>query len=345
MKVSVIILNWNGKHLLEQFLPQVVSHTQGEEVEVVVADNGSSDNSVEFVSQTYPSVRLIAFSENYGFAEGYNRAIEIVDSEYVVLLNSDVETTDGWLQPLVEFLDRHPNYVAVQPKIRAFKQKDSFEYAGACGGYIDYLGYPFCRGRIFDTVEKDSGQYDDSISVFWATGACLCIRRNVYLEVGGLDAVFFAHMEEIDLCWRLHARGYNIACLPQSVVYHVGGASLNQSSPRKTFLNFRNNLIMLYKNLPQPSFRRLYVWRSVLDMVALLLYVAKFKWSHAKAIWSAHVAFHQTKKRFSTKRLQNQQASTSDSIPSIYTKSIVWLYYAKNKKHFTDLPDLFDVKR
>ena len=254
-KISIVILNWNGEEMLRAFLPSVLVCSSGRDVEVCVADNGSTDASCAMLEEEFPIVRLIRLDENYGFAEGYNRALSQIDAEYVILLNSDVEVTPDWLQPLTEFMDNHPEVAACQPKIMSYKKRDTFEYAGAAGGFIDKLGYPFCRGRIFDVVEKDEGQYDTPLPVFWATGAALMIRLDVYKQVGGLDGRFFAHMEEIDLCWRLRSRGYGIYCIPQSEVYHVGGATLKKENPRKTFLNFRNNLLMLYKNLPEKELK------------------------------------------------------------------------------------------
>ena len=245
MKVSVVILNWNGCDMLRTFLPSVVRYSEGEGVEVCVADNGSTDTSVSLLQQEFPSVRTIVLDQNYGFADGYNWALQQVDAEYVVLLNSDVEVTEHWLEPMIAYLDAHPEVAACQPKIRSQRQKEYFEYAGAAGGFIDKYGYPFCRGRIMGVVEKDEGQYDTVIPVFWATGAALFIRHTDYVNVGGLDGRFFAHMEEIDLCWRLRSRNREIVCVPQSIVYHVGGATLKKENPRKTFLNFRNNLVML----------------------------------------------------------------------------------------------------
>lgn len=255
-KVSVVILNWNGAEMLRRFLPSVLAGSAGEGIEVCVADNGSSDDSCRMLEQEFPAVRLIRLDRNYGFADGYNKAFEQVDAEYAVLLNSDVEVSPGWLTPMVEYMDLHPDVAACQPKLLDWKQKDRFEYAGAAGGFIDRYGYPFCRGRIFEVVEKDEGQYDAPISVFWATGAALFVRLDKYREVGGLDGRFFAHMEEIDLCWRLRSRGYKLFCLPESKVWHVGGATLKKENPRKTFLNFRNNLLMLYKTfLPKSCIR------------------------------------------------------------------------------------------
>ena len=237
--------------MLREFLPSVLAHSALEGVEVCVADNASTDESLEVMRQEFPDVRLILLDKNYGFAEGYNRALSEVDAEYSLLLNSDVEVTAGWLPPMLDYMDTHPEVAACQPKIRSYHRRNEFEHAGACGGFMDKYGYPFCRGRMMDTVEEDRGQYDTITPVLWATGAALLVRSADYREAGGLDARFFAHMEEIDLCWRLRCRGKSIVCIPQSLVYHVGGATLNKSNPRKTYLNFRNNLLMLYQNLPE----------------------------------------------------------------------------------------------
>ena len=286
MKCSVIILNWNGAEMLQRYLPSVVEHTQGEGIEAVVADNGSTDKSLEVLS-AFPSVRQICLDKNYGFAEGYNRAIAQVDSEYVVLLNSDVEVTANWLTPLLDFLDTHPRYVACQPKIRSWLKREYFEYAGAAGGEMSALGYPYCRGRIFSYVAKDKGQYDSVKSVFWASGACMLIRTQAYKDAGGLDADFFAHQEEIDLCWRLRNQGWQIACVPQSIVYHLGGGSLHYESPRKTFLNFRNNLLMLHKNLPKPRLYAVLFVRFFLDYAAAAMMFLTGKSANAKAVYEA----------------------------------------------------------
>ena len=250
-KIAVVILNWNGCDMLRSFLPSVVRFSEVDGAVVYVADNGSTDAPVAMLRREFPSVHLILLEENHGFADGYNLALKQVEAEYVVLLNSDVEVTEHWLVPLAEYMDAYPETAACQPKIRSWRNKGQFEYAGAAGGFIDRYGYPFCRGRIMGVVEEDKGQYDTVIPIFWATGAALFIRLADYREAGGLDGRFFAHMEEIDLCWRLRARGRQLACIPQSVVFHVGGATLKKENPRKTFLNFRNNLVMLYKNLPQ----------------------------------------------------------------------------------------------
>ena len=295
MKCSVIILNWNGASMLRQYLPSVVAHTTLPDCEVVVADNGSTDNSLEVLSQEFPTVRVIALDKNYGFAEGYNRAIdERINAgdvpEYVILLNSDVEVTEGWLNPLTTYLDAHPDVAAVQPKIRSWRNRNMFEHAGAAGGFLNPLGYPYCRGRILWKVEEDKGQYDTIVDVDWTSGACMCVRTNVYKECGGLDASFFAHMEEIDLCWRMRNKGWRLVCLPESVVYHLGGGSLNYDSPRKTYLNHRNNLLMIYKNKQHPC-GVLFV-RFFLDYAAAAFYLLQGRWGACKAVFEARRDYH-----------------------------------------------------
>lgn len=291
-KLAVIILNWNGEKLLEQFLPTAVKYTTGEEVDLIVADNGSTDNSVEWIRENFPGVKVITFSENYGFAEGYNRAISDSGYPYTILLNSDVEVTDGWWQPLLEFMEQNPDVGAVQPKIKSFKNKDYFEYAGAAGGYLDKLGYPYCRGRLFDSVEKDEGQYDGPpVDICWASGAALCVRTSVYQELGGLDSLFFAHMEEIDLCCRMLAAGWRVCAISDSEIFHLGGASLNQGNPKKTYLNFRNNLLLLYKNLPKRGKKRKLILRRLVDSLAFFMFIAKLDFQNAKAILKAHSDF------------------------------------------------------
>lgn len=285
---SVIILNWNGAKHLRTYLPSVVAHTKG--AELIVADNGSTDESLEVLAKEFPTVKTIVLDQNYGFAEGYNRAIAQVDSEYVVLLNSDVETPEGWLDPLLDYMESHPEVAAVQPKIRSWVHKARFEHAGAAGGYINRLGYPYCRGRVLWKVEEDHGQYDTIVNVDWTSGACMCVRTQVYKDCGGLDAVFFAHMEEIDLCWRMRNKGWKLACIPQSVVYHLGGGSLNYESPRKTYLNHRNNLLMIYKNKKHP-FGVLFV-RFFLDYAAAFFYLLQGRWGAFKAVFAARRDYH-----------------------------------------------------
>jgi len=338
MKTSVVILNWNGAEMLRRFLPSVIAYSQGEGVEICVADNASSDNSCEVIEREFPEVRLIRLSENYGFAEGYNRALQQIDAEYVVLLNSDVEVTSGWLEPMTDYLDKHPQVAACQPKLLSFQEKSCFEYAGAAGGFIDKYGYPFCRGRIFDVIESDHGQYEDIIPVFWATGAALLIRLQVYCEVGGLDGRFFAHMEEIDLCWRLRSRGYGIVCLPFSRVYHVGGATLKKENPRKTLLNFRNNLIMLYKNLPENELYRVMRVRLFLDYLAAFVFLLKGDKNNSLAVLRAHKEYMSMRFLFKAERDENLRSASLVSIPERFEKSILWWTKVRRCKFFSDLP-------
>lgn len=338
MKTSVVILNWNGAEMLRRFLPSVIAYSQGEGVEICVADNASSDNSCEVIEREFPEVRLIRLSENYGFAEGYNRALQQIDAEYVVLLNSDVEVTSGWLEPMTDYLDKHPQVAACQPKLLSFQEKSCFEYAGAAGGFIDKYGYPFCRGRIFDVIESDHGQYDDIIPVFWATGAALLIRLQVYREVGGLDGRFFAHMEEIDLCWRLRSRGYGIVCLPFSKVYHVGGATLKKENPRKTLLNFRNNLIMLYKNLPENELYRVMRVRLFLDYLAAFVFLLKGDKNNSLAVLRARKEYMSMRFLFKAGRDENLRSASLVSIPERFEKSILWWTKVRRCKFFSDLP-------
>ena len=330
-KVAIVILNWNGAQMMRRFLPSVIRHS-ADVADIVVADNASTDDSMDLLKTEFPSVRTIVLDKNYGFAGGYNRALEQVDNEYYVLLNSDVEVTEGWLSRLVAFMDTHPGVAACQPKLRAEHNRDMFEYAGASGGFIDRYGYPFCRGRIFDTVEKDEGQYDDVCEVFWATGAALMIRREDYWRVGGLDARFFAHNEEIDLCWRLSNLGRKIYCVPQSVVYHVGGGTLPKGNPMKTYLNFRNNLTMLYKNLPEGDLHHVMRVRFWLDCIAALKSLLLDRnWGEFKAVVRGRKAFKAWRKDFDKDRRQIQasRGSKDDRMRKPY--SILWRYYVKGR--------------
>lgn len=296
--VSVIILNWNGAALLEEYLPSVVANTPADKAQVVVADNGSTDSSLKLLAERFPSVKVIRFPENYGFAEGYNRALALTATPYTVLLNSDVAVAAGWLDPLVEAMEHDPHLGACQPKIISYRDRSRFEYAGAAGGFIDRNGYPYCRGRIFDVVEEDQGQYDTQIPVFWASGAALMVRTDLYRQVGGLDARFFAHMEEIDLCWRMQLAGYTIAAVPASEVYHLGGGSLPASNPRKTYLNFRNNLLLLHKNIPARDLRATLLRRRLLDTIAWAKFVATFDWANAAAVLRAHRDFRTMRRHY-----------------------------------------------
>lgn len=336
-KVAVVILNWNGSEMLQRFLPSVLQYSLSEDVAVYVADNGSTDDSVTMLQTHFPAVSLILLGDNYGFAEGYNRALLKVDAKYVVLLNSDVEVTDSWLTPLIIYMDDHPEVAACQPKIRSWYVKDHFEYAGAAGGFIDAYGYPFCRGRIMSIVEKDKGQYDSIIPIFWATGAALFIRLDDYRSVGGFDARFFAHMEEIDFCWRLHARGREIVCIPQSLIYHMGGGTLKKENPRKTFLNFRNNLVMLYKNLPEKDLSRIMRVRSCLDYLAAFSFLLKGQFPNAKAVLDARKEYRSLRKDFSKDRSWNLEKTIVHSIPGQIKKSILVQFYLKGVKAFSQL--------
>ena len=335
MKVAVVILNYNGASMLSRFLPSVIEYSPG--AEIVVADNASTDDSVTVVTKGFPGVRLVQLDRNYGFADGYNKALEQVDAEYFLLLNSDVEVTDGWLEPLLSFMERTPDAVACQPKILAYKQKTHFEYAGAAGGFIDRYGYPYCRGRLFDTIEVDNGQYNDVCRVFWATGAAMMVRSIAFRKAGGFDGRFFAHMEEIDLCWRMLARGGTIYVVPQSRVYHVGGATLNKSNPRKTFLNFRNNLLMLYKNLPANELRGVMRMRALLDYVAALKFLLSGAWGDFKAVIAARREYRRMRGEYRVVREQNLAATVVPEIKERSRFSLLWQYYLKGKKYFSQL--------
>ena len=323
--------------MLRSFLPSVVRFSEADGGVVYVADNASTDASVEMLRREFPSVHLILLDKNHGFADGYNLALRQVEAEYVVLLNSDVEVTEHWLAPLAAYMDAHPEVAACQPKIRSWRHREQFEYAGAAGGFIDRYGYPFCRGRIMGVVEADKGQYDAAMPVFWATGAALFIRLQDYRDAGGLDGRFFAHMEEIDLCWRLRARGRQLACVPRSVVYHVGGATLQKENPRKTFLNFRNNLLMLYKNLPQDELRRVMGVRACLDYVAALSFVLKGQFPNAWAVLRARRAYAALRPSFAASREENLQKAVLDAIPERTGYSILAQFYLRGKRLFSQL--------
>lgn len=328
--VAVVILNWNGEKMLREYLPSVVRHTPAGLADVVVADNGSTDTSLAYLHDEQPDVRVIPLPENYGFAEGYNRAISILEPEYryVVLLNSDVKVTEDWLTPLYDFMESHPEAGAVQPKILSLTEPFRFEYAGACGGFLDRQGYPYCRGRIFDTVEDDKGQYDTPLQVFWASGAAFMVRTETYIQAGGLDRLFFAHMEEIDLCWRIRLLGKEIWAVPAGKVYHLGGGSLPVSSPKKTYLNFRNNLLMLYKNLPVSTGRPLLIRRRLLDTLAWIKFIASGDWKNAKSILKAHNDFRKMKSNYTSQPKENLLNGDVN---------IVFDYYIRARKRYSEL--------
>lgn len=297
-KLAVIILNWNGIKLLKELLPKVSATTVNDNVDLIVADNGSTDGSCAWVRAHHPEVKLLEFPENYGFSGGYNRALKETGYPYTILLNSDVETTPGWAETLLEYMEGHPAVGACQPKLRCYYNRDMFEYAGAAGGLIDALGYPYCYGRLFDCVERDNGQYDTPREVAWASGAALMVRTKLYLDLGGLDVDFFAHMEEIDLCLRMRRAGYKVMAVPQAMVYHMGGASLDHSNPKKTYLNFRNNLLLLHKNLPPRKAKSLLLKRRLLDTLSWGMFLAKLKFGHANAILRAHRDFRRMRRKY-----------------------------------------------
>lgn len=337
MKVAVVILNWNGEKMLDKYLPTLLQHLQ-ESVEVFVADNASTDNSVALLKEKFPTVKCILLDKNWGFAEGYNQALRQINATYYILLNSDIEVSSGWLSPLITWMDVHPETAACQPKLLSIRQCDYFEYAGACGGFIDRYGYPFCRGRVFDVVEKDEGQYDEVCPILWATGACLMIRATDYWKVGGLDGRFFAHNEEIDLCWRLRTMGREIYCVPESKVYHVGGGTLPKNNPMKTYLNFRNNLTMLYKNLETDELQHVMRVRWWLDYVAAFkMLILDGHWGDFKAVFKARKAFCKWKKDFDSDRQYLLQHRSVSNHQLLSPYSVLWQYYGKSRHHFSEL--------
>lgn len=326
-KVAVVILNWNGEKLLKEFLPKVIENTNREIGRIIVADNGSTDGSLSLLENDFPEVETMRFDENHGFAGGYNLALSKVEEEYAVLLNSDVAPGKGWLDTLYTYMEHHPRTGACQPKILSYNEPEKFEYAGACGGFIDKHGYTYCRGRIFDTCETDNGQYDTELKVFWATGAALMVRTELYRRDGGLDEKFFAHMEEIDLCWRIQLTGYDIAVVPESVVYHLGGGSLPASNPKKTYLNFRNNLLMLHKNLPDATRGRKLLVRRLLDTVAWAKYMVTLDMKNANAILRAHNDFRKMRRDYT----EHPQTDLLD-IRSDTHHNILIDYFLRGKK-------------
>jgi GT2 family glycosyltransferase len=332
--VAIVILNWNGKVHLKQFLPSVTA-TEYSRLSIIVADNGSTDNSVEFLKENFPQVRIIILGRNYGYAGGYNEALKKVEADYYVLLNSDVEVTPGWIQPMVDLLESNPLHVACQPKLLSYREKNIFEYAGAAGGWLDRYGYPFGRGRIFDVCEADEGQYDDTAEVFWASGAALMIRSKAFHEAGGFDDYFFAHQEEIDLCWRLQLSGYKIFCCPISVVYHLGGGTLPKGASKKTFLNFRNNHIMMAKNLPPSEKWWKIPFRIMLDQVAAWKGLLNGDAGYFVTIYKAHFAFLQW--YFSKRNKPVKARLPMEKLAGVYQGNLIWQYFLKNKKRFSEI--------
>jgi len=340
LKVAVVILNWNGRSFLEKFLPSVVNNNNG--YSVIVADNASTDDSLQFLNKHYPAVQVISMPFNNGFAKGYNDALKQVKAEYYVLLNSDVEVSPGWIQPLEKLMDSDTSIAACQPKILSHVRRGFFEYAGAAGGYIDKYGYAFCRGRIFSSYEEDLGQYNDSCEIFWATGACLFIRAELFHKAGGLDEDFFAHMEEIDLCWRIKNMGYKIMYCPDSKVYHVGGGTLSKVSPQKTFLNFRNNLFLLCKNHSSQYFWSKLFLRGILDGIAGFAFLLSGNGNHFIAVLRAHFSFYGSFGKTMRKRKALKQQVKTYTTSCIYRKSIVFDYFLRKKNKFSELdPSLF----
>lgn len=332
MKTAVVILNWNGRLFLESFLPGIVQACNGI-AEVVIADNQSTDDSIRFLQNNFPQIRIIHTGGNLGYAGGYNAALKQIDAEYFVLLNSDIEVVDNWVKPIIELMDSDKSIAACQPKILSFKERNKFEYAGAGGGFIDQFGYPFCRGRLFQSVEDDLGQYDDTTEVFWASGACLFVRASYFWEVDGLDEDFFAHMEEIDICWRLKHKGYKIMYCGKSTVFHVGGGSLDKSSPRKTYLNIRNNSTMLYKNLPRHQFYPIFISRFFLDLMAAVKFLIDGGVRHFYAVIRAHIGFYFSYKKNRIKRSKIQHTNAS----MIYKGNIVFDHFFRGIKSFQKL--------
>ncbi|MCS7229393.1 MAG: glycosyltransferase family 2 protein [Candidatus Kryptonium sp.] len=337
-KVSVIILNWNTKHFLAEFLPTVIQ-TNYPNLEVIVADNGSTDGSANFVKENFKNVKLITFDKNYGFCGGYNRAVKFASGEYVVLLNSDIEVTPNWLNPIINFMEENKDVFACQPKLLSYFERNRFEYAGASGGFIDKLGYPFCRGRIFNYCEEDLGQYDEIKQVFWATGACMVIRKKFLDEIGFLDEDFFAHMEEIDLCWRANLHGYKIFCIPQSVVYHVGGGTLPKTNPKKTFFNYRNSLIMLEKNLALIELLFVIPLRLLFDILSAFVFLFKGNFGDFIAVFKAHLDFWLKQHKWIKKRIENRKNIKMRKIDNnlIFKGSIVIEHFVLGKKRFSEL--------
>lgn len=339
--VSIVILNWNGRRFLEQFLPSLVRFSNHPGAEIVIADNGSTDDSVQYLQEEWPGIRVVVLDKNYGFSGGYNRALEQLESTYFLLLNSDIEVSQGWLEPLLEEMNKSEHVAACTPKIKDFHHRSRFEYAGAAGGFIDRFGYPFCRGRIFDHLEEDTGQYDDATEVFWGTGACLLVRSDLYRKAGGLDEQFFAHMEEIDLCWRLKRMGHSIHFVPGSTIYHVGGGTLKRGDPMKTFLNFRNNLLLLHKNLPERKRKRIIFFRMTLDGISAFRLLLQGDVKDFIAVFRAHFAYYGIKGSYNGINLEEQSAKNDVIVTGIYPGSIVADFFVKGKKSFGQLNQQF----
>ena len=337
-KIAIVILNWNGAKLLQQFLPSVISFSKNDSTEIIVADNGSTDHSLEILRNEFPKVQWLDLKQNFGCARGYNEALKQIEADYFVILNSDVEVTSGWLQAPIHLMESNPEIAVVQPKILSYHQKTHFEYAGAAGGFIDRFGYPFCRGRIFNELEADAGQYDQTTEIFWASGACMFVRTTTFREAGGFDADFWAHMEEIDLCWRLKNRGFQIVFTPESTVYHVGGGTLAYDNPKKLFLNLRNNLWLLYKNSPGNRLVYILFIRMILDAVAAFKLLAEFNLNGIKSVLKAHYYFWTSLSVLIKKRkLIRQNISCQAPLTGMLPKSLVFQFYFRKRKRFSEL--------
>lgn len=330
MRIAIVILNWNGVRLLEEFLPSVVAHST--EADVYVADNASTDTSIAFVEKHYPDITIIKNKENGGYAKGYNDALKHVHADIFCLLNSDVAVTPNWLQPITEVYQNQPEIAIIQPKILDYKNKEYFEYAGAAGGFIDKLGYPFCRGRIFQALEKDKGQYNDVTEIFWATGACLFIKQEVFNELGGFDEDYFAHQEEVDLCWRAQNRGYKVYYVGNSTIYHLGGSTLSNMNPKKTFLNFRNSLFSIIKNIPTKRAIGIILARLLLDGIAAIRFIFQLKFNHCFAILKAHISFY-----WNVRKMYKKKENIKIMLKYYTTKSIVWSHFVNQIKNFNIL--------
>lgn len=332
LQTAIVILNWNGKKYLQDFLP-FVQKFNSNSAKIYLADNASSDDSIEFMKMNYPSINLIEHNENYGYAKGYNEALKQIEAKYYVLLNSDIEVTENWLEPIINYLEKNPEVAACQPKIKSWHQRDNFEYAGAGGGFIDYLGYPFCRGRVFQELENDNGQFDDIQEVFWASGACLFVKSEVFHELGGFDEDFFAHMEEIDFCWRAKNKDYKIVYHPESTVYHIGGGTLPKNNPRKTYLNFRNNFCLIYKNIPQNKLIATFISRLILDGIAAIKFLLDGGYKDFTAVFKAHMYFYKNLSKLRKKR----KALNQKQVSGIYEKNIAFEHFIRGKKTFKEL--------
>lgn len=337
IKIAVVILNWNGKDYLEKFIPLLIKYSKSEHVEIYIADNGSTDDSISFLQSSFPEIKIILLDKNYGFAGGYNKALAQIDAEYYIILNSDVEVSENWIFPIINKMDADHSVAVAMPKIKAFHDKNYFEYAGAAGGFIDKFGYPFCRGRILDKIEKDTGQYNNESEIFWASGACLFIRSETFHEHKGFDEDFFAHMEEIDLCWRIKNTGQKIMYYPNSEVYHVGGGALPNDSPKKLYLNYRNSLLMLFKNLSRSKLILILLVRMVLDGMSASVYIVKLEFSNFFAVFKAHLSFYKLLPRFISKR-KKMLTKSNFALKEVYDRSIAYDYFVKKIFLFKDLP-------